>query len=67
MNIRKIGVKDKINMEDRDNILEILKILCSGDGCTLELESYYLKRYREIVMATVNQDGGTLEFASEDL
>ena len=67
MNIRKIGVKDKIDMEDRDNILEILKILCSGDGCTLELESYYLKRYREIVMATLNQDGWALDFASEDL
>ena len=54
--IRKIGVKDKIDTDERNNILELLKTPLSGDGSRLE-----------DVMAAVRHDGGVLKFVSEDI
>ena len=48
--IHKTGVEDKINKEERDNILELLKRPWSGDGWRLKDASKNIKGYGEIVM-----------------
>ena len=63
---RKISVEDNINMQERNNILELLKEPRSWNGWELKDASDDLKRDREIVMAAVKQNGRALEFASED-
>ena len=65
--IRKIGVEDKIDKEERDNILELLKRPWSWYGWRLKDASKNIKGDGEIVMAAVRQNGWALRFASEDL
>ena len=65
--IHKIGVKDKIVKEELDNILDLLRILWGWNGWRPENASEKIKRYKEIVMAAVRQNEGTLKFASEDI
>ena len=55
MKICKIGDKDKIDTEERDNILELLKTPWSGDGSRHEDASDNHKRDREIVISAVKQ------------
>ena len=51
--IRKTGVEDKIDKEERDKILDLLKRPWSRNGWRLKDASKNIKRDREIVMATV--------------
>ena len=67
VNMRKISVEDKINTEERNNILEKLERPVILNGWDLEFASEDLKRDREIVMAAVKQDFRALEFASDTL
>ena len=53
--IRKIGVENRIDMEERDKILEILKTPWVGDGWRLEY-----------MMTVIRHNGGVIKFASED-
>ena len=63
VNIRNISVEDKINMEEHNNILELLKRPWSWNGWILNDASDDQKRDRKIVMAAVNQNGLSLKFA----
>ena len=79
--IRKMIVEDNIDTEERDNILELLKTPCSGDGSRIEdvmaavrhneselkFASEDLSGDRDIVMVAVKQVGWALVFASEDI
>ena len=67
MKIHKIGVEDKIDKKERDNILELLKRPWSWNGWRLKDASENLKRDGEIVMAVIRQNGKALNFASKDL
>ena len=67
MKIRNIGVEEKVDTEERDNILELLKTHWSGDRWRLENESENHKLDREIVMAAVKQTAFSIVFASGDL
>ena len=58
---------DKIDKEERDKILEILRTPWSFNLWRLEDALDNLKRHSEIVMAAVGQNRGALKFASEDL
>ena len=55
VNICKIGFKENIDKDERDNILEILKTPWIGDGWRLEDASENHKKDREIVMAEVKE------------
>ena len=66
MKIRKVGVEDNIDKEDRNNILELLRKYWSRNVWRLEDTSDNLRRDRELVMAAGNNLGFALEFASED-
>ena len=65
--IRKIGVEEKIDKDERDNILEILNTPWSGDGWRLEDASENHKIDREVVMAAIKKILFLVEFASGDL
>ena len=67
MKIRKIGVEEKVNKEERDNILELLNTPWSWNGWRLEDASENHKRDRKIVMAEVNQPVLLFNFASGDI
>ena len=56
--------RDKIEKEDHNNILEILRSPLSCIGWRLKDASYNLKRDREIVMDAVIYNGGALKFVS---
>ena len=62
-----IGVKDNIDKEERDNILDILRTTWSWNGWRLKDALMNLKRNRETVMDAVRQNEGTLKFLSEDI
>ena len=66
MKIRKVGVEDKIDKEDRNNILELLRKSWSRNVWRLEDALENLRRDRDLVMAAGNHLGFSLEFASED-